>query len=249
MSVAMPSAFERLHFDQTPVTVARNGLDVARLVGFALTDDDIANLSGAPGGSNVSCVYKPVWFPHEIGSDRPQPGLYFYVDHPSIPSKNCIGLCLIRPAGAAPYFIVYVKDVSFVSGSAPPGLAGAMIARMARRCTALGVNSMWMLAAGGREWADMVPGQRWTGYAAWARYGFDMPLIPSDVGLLQHFPYYPSHLKGPPACTRVQEVVKTPDGMEWWKMCGTGHFMSFDCSNLNTTSVAVLDSALASKGI
>lgn len=249
MSVSAASAFERLHFDSAPVLVDRNGLDIPTLVGYPLSDDDIAQLSGAPGGAKVVCVYKPYWFPKDVGADRPDPGLYFYVSHAYIPGHNCIGLCLVSAAGGARQFRLYVKDVSFVKGTAPVGLAGAMIARMARGCLRLGVDSMKLLAAGGRLWNDSLPGQRWTGYSAWARYGFDMPLIPQDLALLQDFPHFPAHLSGPPPCGTVQEVVKTADGMDWWKMVGNGHFMTFDCSNFLSASVAVLDSALAAKGI
>lgn len=250
MSVSTPSAFERLHFDGVPAArVDRNGLDIARIIGYPLSDEDIIHLSGAPSGAVVSCVYKVAWAPHEVGSDRPHPGLYFYVNHAYVPGGNCIGLCLVTPPGGASKFVLYVKDVSFVRGSAPPGLAGAMLARMARRCLRLGIATMEMLAAGGRLWRDMAPGQRWAGYAAWARYGFDMRLIAQDFALLQHFPHFPPHLNGPPACTTVQEVVKTQDGLDWWKMCGTGHFMSFDCSNAASPSIALLDSVLAAKGI
>lgn len=244
MSVATPSAFEGLHFDNAPVAVDRSGLNVAVLVGAALSDEDIAHLAGAPGDSKVVCQYKTSWTIAETGADRPYPGLYFYVYHPYIPGHNCIGLCVVSGR-----FRLYVKDVAFANGSAPPYLAGAMLARIVRRCLSLGVDAMDMLAAGGRLWPDMTPGRRWGGYAAWARYGFDMPLIPQDAALLQLFPYFPAHLLGPPACATVQQVVKTPDGMDWWKMCGTGHFMSFDCSNPKSSSIAVLDSVLASKGI
>lgn len=249
MPVSSASAFERRHFESAPVTVDRSGLNINRLVGHPLSDEDIAHLSGAPAGAHVVCAYKPSWSPAEIGADRPDPGLYFYVDHPNIPGKNCIGLCLLGGPGISPFFSLYVKDVSFTKGSAPSGLAGAMIARMARRCLQRGVVSMRMLAAGGRLWRDMVPGQRWGGYAAWARYGFDMPLHHDDVGLLQHFPYFPAHLNGSPVCATVQDVVKSPDGVDWWKICGTGHFMTFDCSSPSSPSIAVLDSVLAAKGI
>lgn len=249
MSVAASSAFERIHFDSAPITVDRNGIDIHRLVGFPLADDDIAQLAGAPGGATVICEYKPTWTRAETGSDRPDPGLYFYVYHPFISGKNCIGLCLIAYSGVPAHFRLYVKDVSIVAGGAPQGLAGTMIARMARACLRLGISEMRLFAAGGRLWRDMAPGKRWGGYAAWARYGFDMPLIAQDVALLQEFPYFPAHLMGPPPCATVQDVVKTGHGMDWWKLCGTGHFMLFDCSNASSASIAILDAALAAKGI
>jgi hypothetical protein len=249
MSVAAPSAFERLHFDSAAVTVNRNGLDISRLVGYALTDDDIAQLAGAPGGATIDCVYKPSWTVAETGADRPDPGLYFYVHHTFILGHNCIGLCLVHDGVAPTHFRLYVKDVSIAPGGAPPGFAGVMVARMARACLRLGVVEMKLLAAGGRLWPDMAAGQRWGGFVAWVRYGFDMPLLHHDVGLLPEFPHFPAHLSGPPPCATAQDVVKTADGMSWWKVCGNGHFMTFDCSNPGSTSIAILDSALASKGI
>ncbi len=250
MSVATASAFERVHFDSAPSTVDRNGLNIPALLGgYPLSDDDICHLSGAPGGSRVMCVLKQTWLPAEIGADKPDPGLYFYVRHQFIPTANCIGLGVVPHADGTRSLRMYLKDVSFNAATAPPGLAGAMLARIARRCLSLGVGSMRLLAAGGRTWQDMAPGQRWGGYAAWARYGFDMPLEACDVILLGQFPYFPAHLVGPPHCATVQEVLRTADGLNWWKLCGTGHFMSFDCSNHTAASIALLDSVLAAKGI
>jgi hypothetical protein len=249
MSVAIPSAFERLHFDAQPVAVDRNGLDIPALLGgFPLSDSDIQHLSGAPGGARIRCELKTHWAASEVGADRPDPGLYFYVDHQYVPWANCIGLCAVEDTDGTVALRLYLKDISFDNG-APAGLAGAMLARIVRRCLWLGIPSMRLLAAGGRTWQDMRPGQRWKGYAAWARYGFDMPLESDDQQLLAHFPFFPSHLVGPPTCATVQEVVRTADGMDWWKLCGTGYFMSFDCSNTGAASIALLDSVLTAKGI
>lgn len=248
MSVANPSGFERTHFDALPVNVDRNGLDIASLVGVPLSDMDIQHLSGAPAGAKVLCEYKASWSPGTTGADKPDPGLYFYVWHQFIHSANCIGLALVKGHDGIPYMRMYIKDV-FLNSAAPPGLAGAMVARIARRCLRLGISEMRLLAAGGRRWPSLPTGQRWGGYVAWARYGFDMPLLTVDTGLFPAFPYFPAHLLGPPQCSTVQELIRTDDGLAWWKLCGNGHFMSFDCSKPNTDSIVLLDRVLAAKGI
>lgn len=249
MSVGTPSAFERLHFDSAPVTVDRAGIDLLGSFGVQLTDEDIAHLSGAPGGAHVVCEFRHTWTAAETGADNPDPGLFFRVTHPWIPQYNHIGLCLIASLKGKRYFRMYLKDVSFIHGAAPSGVAGVLVARIARRCLKLGIPAMKLLAAGGRMWGDMQPGQRWGGFYAWPRYGFDMGLVPSDSALLDEFSKFPAHLVGPPRCATVQEVIRTAEGMNWWSICGTGWFMEFDCSSSSAMSIALLDRTLAAKGI
>ena len=239
------SSFERDHFDLSPARLTFAPSEVDKFVGSqgSFSRDDILLLSGAPCGATVRIGEKKVWV--GTGDDRPLPGLYFFTAHSSfIKGENAIGLCYTHGVG----YSIYIKDVFFTSG-APEGLAAAAFARIVRLCLDKGIPKISLFAAGGRLWPSTVNenGQpaRWGGYYFWARCGFNMPLEPEDIIFKKEFlhPFYLS------ACNDVRAVIQDKSGIEWWKVCGNGSFMDFDCSSATTASVLALEQYLHEKGI
>jgi hypothetical protein len=239
MSINLKSTFETAHFDGSPATVVHGTPNLVQLLGAAVfSDDDIRELSGAPSNARVEYRLMTQW--QDVGDDLPPPGLYFFVTHPTwILHQNAIGLCADGPGK----FMVYIKDV-FLTDTAPQSLGAVLFKRVVRFCIRYGVGRIRLFGAGGRLWRGNGIG-RWAGYYSWPRYGFDMELRADDKALIPHFPHVPSHLG---ACARVQEVLKGADGKEWWKLCGNGDFMEFDCSP-GSVSLVTLEAYLIGKGV
>jgi hypothetical protein len=239
------SNFERDNFDLTPAHLNFSPADVNKFVAASGTfsADDILLLSGAPCGATVHIREVKKW--SSTGDDRPLPGLYFFTAHSSfIKGENAIGLCYTPGFG----YSIYIKDVFFTS-TAPAGLAAAAFARIVRLCLAKGIAKITLFAAGGRLWPSTVDENgksvRWGGYYFWARCGFNMQLEPEDVVLKQYFKH-PGYLS---ACNDVRGVIRDKTGIEWWKVCGNGNFMNFDCSSGSTASVLALEQYLHEKRI
>lgn len=242
------SAFEQEHFDRHPAVVdfPLQHLQQHLNQPVCFDDNDIRNLAGAPCGSRIACKYVASW--SDSGDDRPKPGLYFLVRHPAIINgNNAIGLCWGGPGIG---YTIYIKDV-FFNGQAAAGIGPLALAKIVRFCLQFDIRKIELLAAGGRTWPDIrnaggVSLGRWAGYYFWARCGFDMPLQAQDRSLFQYFQRHPAHLIN---CTNVRDVIKEISGREWWKVCGTGCFMEFDCTTPRTASVQMLEAYLAEKGI
>lgn len=241
MPINTKSLHEQQQFDSSPAVI--NHKTGAQSISAILnqpnpfSDDDIRELAGAPAHGIIDYQDVPAW--GNTGYDQPLPGLYFFSKHSVyITGVNRIGLCFTPPLG----YVAYIKDV-FFNKQAPIGMCAIMLARIVRFCLRFNITRIRLLAAGGREW-ETQPFGRWGGYYAWARLGFDMNLLPPDLLLATHFPYFPSHLSG---CGTVQEVVQNEEGRDWWKMCGTGDFMEFDSSPASP-ALATLDAYLGTKG-
>jgi len=100
---------------------------------------------------------------------------------------------------------------------------------------------MRLQAAGGRSWNHRTGGGRWYGYAAWPRYGFDMPVHQLTRDLYGYFKYEPADLA---ACEMVSEVPASgKSGHEFWKAVGDGWDMSFSLAR-GSTSLSILSDYL-----
>ena len=219
------SAFEQTHFDDATITVAPHKFDLnALLPRTGLTTAQIIALSGAPSGHTVELMWldKAYWAKQPDG-DRTPTGLYFKVTGPWIAQGQRHLVCIFKQGG---WPCLYIKDIFFDANKCPKGLAGTMVKRMVRTATLMNFNSIQLLAAGGR-YCPGVPnanGLRYGGYAAWPKYGFDMPLDKNNRALVQYFPHYPPKLS---SCNTVQDLLALPGGPEYWKANGDGNFMKF----------------------
>jgi hypothetical protein len=80
-------------------------------------------------------------------------------------------------------------------------------------------------------------GDKENGYHTWPRLGFDADLPPELQKML------PDHLSG---SSRVSDLMKSPEGRDWWKENGVGMSMSFDMKP-DSHSRKVLDAYTSSK--
>ena len=206
-----------------------NGCDIKSLLGKPLNESTLKRLIGAPFDSVVSLSYQ------QQTSESPE-GLYFDIRH-RMYDLLIVGITR-TPAGP----VLFLNDV-YMSKAAPKGLGTIMLARMVRTCLQLGFVEIKLLAAGGRLWSGY-SGKRWNGYYSWARMGFDMELNPADMKnyfgvdphatLISHFCKFPENLQ---KCSTVQDIMTLQGGLDWWKTCGSGWYMTFDCRNKNTASI------------
>ncbi|UZU14155.1 hypothetical protein [Burkholderia pseudomallei] len=247
------SMFEQAYFDASP-TLTSNATQFLQANSqlFAASLADIQDLAGAPSGSEIDIAVVPAW--GKTGADRPPPGLYFSVTHPTfIASKNVIGL--VNDRGRLG---IYVKDVD-LTDKAPTGMGALIVAKMVRFALRQGAANIRLLAAGGRYWPPKGNGAEWSGYYAWARYGFNMSMAQplehpagtpiagtENAALTPFFPHRPPNLAN---CGTVQDVLKENGGKDWWKSCGNGWFMEFDCSSATSASVAALEDFCKEKSI
>ncbi|MBB5542832.1 hypothetical protein A8H39_05350 [Paraburkholderia fungorum] len=246
-SNAAKSQFEQTNFDTSPALTPNAKAAMLGNPGIFPTVSDVLDLAGAPTGSTVDAQLMRNW--GYQGADKPPPGLYFFVSHPTwITGQNIIGI--VNDNGG---YAIYIKDVAF-NDAAPPNMGAILTAKIARFCMRRKIRRIQLLAAGGRFWPD----ERWLGYYAWARYGFDMDLskaMEDDYGNPEPFtcasdlaPFFPCRPADLANCRTVQDVLQAKHGKEWWKICGNGWFMDFDCSPIRA-SVAALESYCKEKNI
>jgi len=247
------SKFEQVYFDASPsLTAAATQFLQANSGLFAASMAEIRDLTGAPTGSEIDVQFKTQW--GNTGADRPPPGLYFFVTHPTfIDRENVIGL--VNDNGQLG---IYIKDVN-LTDRAPSGMGALIVAKIVRFALQRGAAKIRLLAAGGRYWPPKGNGAEWLGYYAWARYGFNMAMsqtledpagtpLPGteNAALVPFFPVRPPNLTN---CTTVQDVLKETGGKDWWKFCGNGWFMEFDCSSATSASVTALEDFCKEKSI
>lgn len=231
--------FEATHFDRGTVTVIRQPANVVEAkLGFALSDEQVKRLCGATTGARITVWYKSRWTMAEVGEEDVPAGLFFEVENPAYNRSDCVvGIYLDAPSDE---LRLYIKSVNFIKGRVK-SLAARMVAVIVREAMNIGITRLRLLAAGGREWEDFMPPERWGGYFAWPLYGFDMELGESDLSLMSEFPFYPKDLS---SCATVLDVLNLEGGREWWKLCGNGHYMEFDMSSPSTPSITMLDAFL-----
>lgn len=248
-NIMQQGSFEKRHFDSTLVRVNRNGIDVMAVLGTPLDDLTIAELSGAPTGSEIELYELSPEMAFNEEDDVP-PGLYFRVKNPQyILSENRVGI--YAPEEAPDDRLgLYIDLVDFMDRRAPgskaeKGLAARMIGNIVRAALRTDIFSVLrLLAAGGRLSDDRpdVPGERWGGYFVWPNYGFNMPLLDETLDIFSAFPHYP---KGLFDCNTVRDVLELDGGREFWRYTGDGFYMEFELA-IGSSSVRVLDQHLGS---
>jgi hypothetical protein len=224
-------------------------------VGSDLSDDWLLRLSAAPAGSTVRAYFKEKWTKKELGDDEMVPGgLVLEVTHPElIATKNEIILFSDdAKIGLDGYGVpsIYMKLIDMRQGEKlPKGTGGAIterIVRAAQECS-IPFKKIHLMAAGGRVWADRdeKTGDRWVGYSVWPKYGFDMKLISSDLTLFKRFQYFP---RGVSSVKTVSDLLALPQGLEFWKMNGSGLYMEFELDSKSKSSSTLENFSLKQKG-
>lgn len=135
-------------------------------------------------------------------------------------------------------YILYLDYIWF-SETCPPGLGAVALLRMAQMAQALGFSKMELLAAGGTGIKGSIWVEPYWGFSTWPRFGFDTPLRPEILALLQGQPSLAN-------CQYVSEVIAID--LEWWKTNGDGWEMSFDLQP-NSNSWQTLYNYLSEKGL
>jgi hypothetical protein len=106
-----------------------------------------------------------------------------------------------------------------------------MTQRVAEQAAALKFMRLQMFAAGGRQSPPRnEKGDRWKGYVAWPKVGFDMELTGTPEknkgwAIHEEFRYAPPRLKD---CLWVGDLLDRELGSDFWKVCGDGHYTEFE---------------------
>lgn len=241
------------HFDPKSSTVNRIPDDIKQALGFLLSDEEIAGLVGAPKGSTIDmksiAAYTITAGPNDPVDkieDIPA-GLLVSITNPLyIDGVN--EACLYNAGNQTRG--IYLKLIKFKKLSQPvKGFGALMIKSILKNAEQLrnrvpSFIEISMLAAGGRHWGDMEEGGRWSGYAVWPKYGFDMVLHAKTKLILKDFPEYPKNIS---SCKKVSDVLALGGGSVFWEAVGDGWNMNFDMSSANSPSIKTLDSYL--KGV
>lgn len=234
------NCFQAEHFDGTTCKVEKSGVDIRRAMGFDLTDRHLVKLVGAPTNSKIRLELKHDWTEEEVADGEEVPrGLLVTIENEKYydtPAEVVVFLDGLKDRPA-----VYVKLIMFRDNPELKGIAGHMISIMANAAKELpGATRLKLWAAGGLLWEDLAPGERWGGYAAWPKYGFDC-VIPSPTKILiPHFRYFPPGLSG---CQHVSDVLSLRGGKEFWRVAGEGSYMNFALRS-GSNSWIVLDKFL-----
>lgn len=110
--------------------------------------------------------------------------------------------------------ITIENEVFIKKPGAPKGLATRAVERQVEFATKLGANTISLNAVG------YYGSSKWNGYYTWPKNGFDAKL--DDITDM-----LPRNLKG---AKTLQDLFKTKEGEEWWKINGSSMFVQFDLS-------------------
>lgn len=122
-----------------------------------------------------------------------------------------------------------LTNVEFIADNPGKGLGIAVFGRQVEQARRMGVARIETFAARRKG--------VYNGYYTWARFGYDGPLSPGARR------YLPDSLKG---AKRLSDLMKTPEGRDWWKAKGRSREMAFDLSD-GSTSVKVWESYFAER--
>lgn len=216
--------------------------------GFAASDEQLFALCGAPSGSNISLEYvekqtnpKLEVTPRGVKATVSNS---FYFDTP----MEIIFFAL--PTGQIG---IYIKLLMAKKNKALSAVGALVLHVITKSADAIfpsrkrKLGQLEMLAAGGRTWKNMSQsGDRWDGFAVWARYGFDMPLRSCTTAMFQNFPYFPRVNGVKPPCVHLSQLLVLEGGLKFWDIVGDGWYMSFD-PKLGSDSRSMLDTYLKGK--
>jgi len=234
--------FKATHFSVGSSCVHRNGVDLAKILGFDLADAALLQLAGAPTGSDVTLVEKMDWTEVDDGENVPS-GVLLQVKNDEYFEQDLEVVIFLD--GRVDVASLYIKLVMFRDIPERKGIAGHMIGVMVDGAASLPrAKRIRLWAAGGFLWKDYAPGLRWWGYVAWPKYGFDCFIPNATLDLISRFHHYP---RGLGACKRVSDVISIPGGKDFWKLAGEGDYMDFALAK-NSVSMALLNNFLSCGG-
>ena len=127
------------------------------------------------------------------------------------------------------------NDLFRTSAAAPPGTGLRSFARQVAGARALGVSYIEAYAAGSLRTPD------WNGYYTWARFGYNADLYEEELLLLST----QSKFSG---IADLNDLIRLPEGIAWWKRYGRGRNMTFDLSD-GSKSLSILRDYLWEKGV
>lgn len=237
------------NFDATKSRVVANShIDAFLMLAFGqrISDEELIEICGAPSGSVLQLHYEKASTRGEMVPE----GIHVtvennaYLEEPMELVFHGVGINQIG---------VYIKLVVARKVLNLPSVGALIVESMTRAWSGikLGTKTLShfsMLAAGGRTWGHMIPslGKRWDGFAVWARYGFDMPLLQETLDMFKHFPYVPPLAGATATCTKLSKLLPLTSGQEFWDLVGKGWYMDFDPSP-TSYSVLTLSAYLARK--
>lgn len=173
---------------------------LVEVVGHPVEYADLAALAGAPDGSKLRVW--PQGGPNSgDGTDRREINLA--VDHPLVEVQ---GRRLFRDGDQ----VVLSAEALFLKDNAPAGFGTHMLARMVDAAARVGVD---------RIDTDAIRDSHANGYYTWPRLGYDGPI---PFKLTTKLP------KGLRTARWLSDLMKTPEGRDWWKANGVGVKLSFD---------------------
>ncbi len=212
--------------------VSRDEVDAADMLGMAdVTDTTLVHLCGAPRDATI-----------EMFSDGQ--ALIFEVRHRSlIPTHNRIEVRVDTDRR----LFVYFNKIDF-GANAPAGIGVAMLCRIVRACLALGIGSIRGYAIGGRQTATPPGRQRFMGYYAWPRYGFDGTFGGADDEALRaYYPHFPAGVASG-AVRSLNHLLDQAGGAQYWFVNGTARAVCFEVAAFSG-SMLMLNKYLSDKGI
>lgn len=212
--------------------LSRDNFDAADILGMEhIPDITLVHLCGAPRNATV-----------DMYSDGQ--ALIFEVTHSSlIPTRNHIEVRLSPDR----QFYVYLKQIHY-GANAPDGIGAATLCRIVRACLALGIGSIHAYALGGRKTATPKGMQRFLGYYAWPRYGFDGAFGgQDDEPLIGHYPYLPAGVADG-SVRSLHQLLDREGGVQFWFVNGTARNVRFEVA-AGSLSMLRLDKYLTDKGI
>lgn len=215
-------------FSEKNITYGENA--EALCTNFDLTPSQLVQLCAIPCGSDVQVAWVKEWTEEAIPDGELVPaGLHVVVKNADFLATQNEFMIYTDPTEKGKSVYLKLIDLRTFPASAPEtrlnGMGGQIVKRMADAARAAHFVRLRLLAAGGRTWPDRVSGTRWGGYAAWPKYGFNAEIEGTDLTLFKEFQYHP---KGLPSCRTVLEIMGLDGGPDFWKMCGSGHYMEFD---------------------
>lgn len=217
------------HFDETASTVtpdARKAALLTLVFGQVISDAELVRICGAPTGSTLTMHFENAC---QSGEKVPQ-GLHVdivnskYLKHP---------MTLVFYEHQPSVMGVYIKLVVGRKVQGLPSVGALILEAMTRAWATTNLKHKTMrhfdmLAAGGRTWHNMnKAGDRWDGFAVWARCGFDMQLETETLDMFKHFPFVPPLAGVVKTCTSLSTLLSLPNGMDFWDLVGKGWYMRF----------------------
>lgn len=236
------------NFDASKSKVATHNIDALLTLAFGqrISDDELIKVCGAPSGSVLRLHYEKA---STFGETVPE-GIHVTIENNKYLE---VPMVLVFYAAGIDRIGVYIKLVVARKVSNLPAIGALIVESMTRAWSGIKLSTKTlshfsMLAAGGRTWGPMIPalGKRWDGFAVWARYGFDMPLLQETIDMFKHFPYVPPLAGATATCTRLSKLLPLTSGQEFWDLVGKGWYMDFDPKPASY-SVKTLSAYLARK--